>query len=399
MKSIDTQLVIGPYEAAHFTIDELMGKLDAYVQAVPPQRLIIWNNQGDTWFERIVRYCENNKLEPYLWYPVLADRMESPFPREWEQVRSACGQVGYGNHGVWNGFDDNDENFLFHCPEHSISRPAIREEIETTLGRFGFCGVFLDRIRYPSPANGLEMLFSCFCDRCIEAGYVNQRMQANKALRYMADACLEGQAMNWSSFVARTGLQNLMERKAWAIESVVSYISESLETKRYSIGLDLLTPSIAQLVGQDYSRLARHCDWIKAMTYTKAIGPAGLPLELDSLMQGLRAFDERITLKQAGAWFETLLGLAEGSVQTYLESGVFDGQVLQSEIGRAVDAVQGMVPVFAGIEMVDHPVFPTKIVSSQLLPMIETVNSMHVGMVSCWNLLYIPEQNYSLLKE
>jgi hypothetical protein len=37
------------------------------------------------------------------------------------------------------------------------------------LNRYPFDGVFLDKIRFPSPANGLNEVLSCFCDHCRRA--------------------------------------------------------------------------------------------------------------------------------------------------------------------------------------------------------------------------------------
>ena len=34
------------------------------------------------------------------------------------------------------------------------------------LGRYAFDGVFLDKFRFPSPANGLDEVLSCFCVHC-----------------------------------------------------------------------------------------------------------------------------------------------------------------------------------------------------------------------------------------
>ena len=34
------------------------------------------------------------------------------------------------------------------------------------LGRYSFDGVFLDKFRFPSPANGLDEVLSCFCAHC-----------------------------------------------------------------------------------------------------------------------------------------------------------------------------------------------------------------------------------------
>ncbi|MDY0290601.1 MAG: hypothetical protein RBR15_17395 [Sphaerochaeta sp.] len=391
--------MIGPYETKHFSADQLFQRLESYIHHVDTKRLIIWNNQSERWFERINRFADDLGIETYLWYPVLADRMDKTIPSEAELVRSARKDLGYGTFGTWNGFVGNDENFLFRCPEHALSLPLVTEEINSSLATYGFSGVFLDRIRYPSPANGLEMLFSCFCNHCLESGHGLQETQAQKAISLMTEFCLSGQYMKWDEFVAVAEIGGLMDRRNSAIEEMVRTIYDSLDHTRFKLGLDLLTPSLAQLVGQDYTRLAPHCDWIKSMTYTKAIGPAGLPLEVNSLIQGLQDADKRIGPQQAAVWIASLLGLQSRQMEELMGTGVFGQDLLQSEIQRSLSLVQDRVPVLAGIELVDHPVFPTKISSSQAEAMIQAVSTMQTGVIACWNLLYIPAENYALLKK
>lgn len=396
--TIDAQLVIGPYETKHFSADQLFHRLESYLRQVDTKRLIVWNNQSEHWFERINRFADDLGIETYLWYPVLADRMDKMIPCEQELVRSARGDLGYGSFGTWDGFVGNDENFLFRCPEHALSLPLVTEEINSSLVKYGFSGVFLDRIRYPSPANGLEMLFSCFCDHCLESGHGPQKIQAHKAISLMTELCLNGQYMKWDEFVVMAEIEDLIGRRNSAIEKVVSTIYDSLDHTRFKLGLDLLTPSLAQLVGQDYTRLAPHCDWIKSMTYTKAIGPAGLPLEVHSLIHGLQDADKRIGPQQAAVWIASLLGLKKREMEELMETGVFGQDLLQSEIQRSLSLVQDRVPILAGIELVDHPVFPTKISSLQAEAMIQAVSTIQTGLIACWNLLYIPPENYALLK-
>ena len=56
------------------------------------------------------------------------------------------------------------------------------------------------------------------------------------------------------------------------------------------MSLDLFSPCLASLVGQDYGRLKRHCDWAKPMTYRLAQGPAGLRLEIPPHRAGRKPF-------------------------------------------------------------------------------------------------------------
>ena len=239
-----------------------------------------------------------------------------------------------------------------------------------------------------------EMLFSCFCERCLEAGHGEQRVGAERALSCLVECCLEGRVLPWSAFISESGVGELAKRRSAAITNLVDAITGGVDRSRFCVGLDLLSPALAPLVGQEYEELAQHCDWIKAMTYTRAIGPAGLPLEARSLVRGLEQAHREITRKKASFFVEGLLGLPIGSMEELYRTGGFSTDVLSHELGRA--GAYG-VPVLAGIELVDHPIFPTQITAVQASSMLAAAKAAESSVISCWNLLYIPKENYRLL--
>ena len=51
-------------------------------------------------------------------------------------------------------------------PEQPSCAPESRPSSSRAARRYAFDGVFLDKIRFPSPANGLDEMLSCFCDHC-----------------------------------------------------------------------------------------------------------------------------------------------------------------------------------------------------------------------------------------
>lgn len=261
-------------------------------------------------------------------------------------------------------------------------------EIITLLGRYDFSGVFLDRIRYPSPANGLEMLFCCYCERCSALAGQHEQDRGREAVDLMVDLCRSGWTGGWDEFVHLSGLTTLIERRYRAIADVVNTIALAIDRSRYTVGLDLFSPALAPLVGQSYRELSRLCDWIKAMTYTHAIGPAGLPLELRSLVRALVSSDSAIAMAQALRWTEALLGVE-------LESP----DLLTEQIERAIEAVDGSCELLCGIELVDHPLFPTRIGADQAEELVEQVANSAINPIACWNLLYIPRQNYRFLAQ
>jgi len=335
----------------------------------------------------IIEVARRFNTEVHLWYPVLADRLDGQDPDEGSRVRSVGGYLGYGHHGLWEGFEESGESFLFHCPQDSEVIEHSITEVRSLLDIHGFSGVFLDRIRYPSPANGIEMLLSCFCDRC---GAVNHS-STQDALRFWGELCQSGEFLSWDDLIIKSGLEELFDSRTKHITDLVTSIGDGIDRSKYLIGLDLFSPALASLVGQDYCRLAEICDWIKAMTYTKAVGPAGLPLEVSSLISALQTLNPQVTADQASRWVEALLGFDENSIPS------FGRKVLQQEIQRAKTAVANHSELVVGVELVDHPQFPTTVSPQEAKELIDGVRDSKQSLIACWNLLYIPEETQRIL--
>src|ERR1700723_160562 len=102
----------------------------------------------------------------YLWFSALSDiqdMTESDLVVNWRGARSR----GWGGWAEKGG--DVEETFRFACPHN----PAVREKttlrLRELVQRYDFNGVFLDKIRFPSPANGADEMLSCFCVHCRRA--------------------------------------------------------------------------------------------------------------------------------------------------------------------------------------------------------------------------------------
>jgi hypothetical protein len=118
-----------------------------------------------------------------------------------------------------------------------------------------------------------------------------------------------------------------------------------------TVSLDLVSPSLARLVGQEYAAISQAAGWVKPMSYRYANGPAGLRHEVLRLMRGMA----------------DLLGLPLGWLEAWANSASRPGRLTCAEIGRdgapqaPVDethrAVElaGDTPVCLGVEAVSSP--------------------------------------------
>jgi hypothetical protein len=162
------------------------------------------------------------------------------------------------------------------------------------------------------------------------------------------------------------------------------------------VSLDLFSPCLAPLVGQDYRRLKPHCDWAKPMTYRLARGPAGLRLEIPALTEGIaRRFglDEARILdwsaRHAAFDRDMLLETRERAVPI---------SFIQAEIDSAVRAL-APVPVYFGLELVRQEgvidVDPTHVVD-----MVKAGRAANAaGVVISWDLMHAPADCVRALAE
>src|SRR5262249_27165266 len=104
--------------------------------------------------------------EVFLWYNLLSDIAgmdESDLVVNWR------GQPSRG----WGGWAEKgsevNETFRFVCPNNLVARQKTLSRLSKLLDRYRFTGVFLDKLRFPSPANGFDEMLSCFCSHCRRA--------------------------------------------------------------------------------------------------------------------------------------------------------------------------------------------------------------------------------------
>ena len=101
-----------------------------------------------------------------LWYSALSDiegLEDSDLVVNWRGERSR----GWGGWSEKGG--EVEETFRFVCPNNPAVRRKTVGRLRQLLARYDFAGVFLDKIRLPSPANGVDEMLSCFCSHCRDA--------------------------------------------------------------------------------------------------------------------------------------------------------------------------------------------------------------------------------------
>jgi len=386
--------------------DYLKKKLLLAKEMLDLNALIVWSDISKKNLDLVREICVEYKIKTYLWYPVLADMPGMKVKQE-EAVEAFNGLRGAGRLGAWNNLGKREEDFLFLCPNDEEKVTKIFGHYEAKIKECGFDGVFLDRIRFPSPSNGFELLFSCFCPSCV--GRFNQDFQEDlknyrelieslfKNLKNIKSVVLEN---NHSLFeiIYKNSLKHFFDFRRQSIYRLVDRFAQKAKKMNKLVGIDLFAPSFAPLVSQDYRLLAETCDWIKPMIYCHANSPAGLPLELESLLRAILKLNPGLDENELMCKTSPLLGVAlPKNLKKLLENGISEYMICsEMQKIREFDLPE-RIKIYAGLEAVQLSGLcniTDKILKKYLQSMIEAEMQ---GVILSWDLLKIPEKNIKIV--
>jgi hypothetical protein len=339
-----------------------------------------------------------------LWYSALSDiegMDDSDLVVNWRGERSRG----------WGGWAEKggrvEETFRFVCPNNPAARRKTVTRLRQLLARHDFPGVFLDKIRFPSPANGVDEMLCCFCGHCRDAAS-RVDLDLDSVVKILADRVVDPcvspaetrgeQAYSWldALLAGNPILSRFLRFRADSVTALVAELADEARRVGRKVTLDLFSPCLAPLVGQEYRRLKSLCDWVKPMTYRLALGPAGLRLEIPALIKGVAS----------------RFGLAEARILEWsARHAAFDRDMLlesreravpmpfvQAEIDAAVRAL-APVPAYFGLELVRQPgvidVDPAHVVD-----MVKAGRAANAaGLVISWDLMHAPDDGVRALAE
>jgi hypothetical protein len=153
--------------SSHIALDpsEMLETVHRAREAIGLDLLIVGFREAPEAFRE---FCGKSRPvdEVYLWYGALSDIEEMD---DSDLVVNWRGEPSRGWGGWAKSGGEVEETFRFVCPNNPDVRQKTRRRLRELLVRYEFIGVFLDKIRFPSPANGADELLSCFCDHCRRA--------------------------------------------------------------------------------------------------------------------------------------------------------------------------------------------------------------------------------------
>jgi hypothetical protein len=350
--------------------------------------------------EACAEETQRHRAHLYLWQPVFAgDGVLVPEP-DW--------QVTGLNDNSLAGFRGMPE-FTFICPNKPAARQAVLSHIEAVLHTGAYQGIFLDRIRFPSPAADPTQLLACFCPDCRSAA-AQQGLDLDEVKRSMRALVVQpgGGARLLRHILAETGgaldaafndlaiVDRFMQFRKQSVTRLVEAAARLARGHGLLVGLDCFSPCLAGLVGQDLAELSACCDWIKVMSYGHTFAPAGLPFELLGLSTWLEkqdGLDERTALQVVAETTNLPLPVSRESL---LQNGL-SPHALGVEIRRA--RTLGVNRLLAGIELVDLPGV-TRLNTAQVQADLAEFQAAGVdGLVLSWDLWHIPQKRLDLIPE
>jgi hypothetical protein len=354
-------------------------RLQQAFERLPLEILIIGWNLPPEIISACAEETARHNAKLYRWHPLLSgDGHFVPRP-EWKTIGASGKPV--------NGFKGLDE-FTFVCPNKPEVRETVFEHLRQALTGTRYDGLFLDRIRYPSPAADPLNELACFCPDCIRmAGSAGLDLESvqRKILR-LAQAPAGRVELVKQLFTPGAELAGFMDFRQRTISALVQSAADLARANGCAIGLDTFSPALTQMVGQDLSALDAACDWIKPMSYAHTLGPAGLPYELLGLAGWLVAGGAPEA--EAMACLAAASGLELPSSWSALREAGLPPSALEYEMKTAKR--QRVRKVLAGIALVELE--NVNRVPSELFP--SELSAYRAGgadgLVLAWDLWHIP---------
>jgi hypothetical protein len=177
----------------------------------------------------------------------------------------------------------------------------------------------------------------------------------------------------------------------------LKFIDEARE-KHLKVGVDLFSPSLARIVSQDYVQLSKMADWIKPMLYLKTMGPAGLPIELLSLIQIMKTGNNFLSESDVMELIQETIGLGLPENEEDLKNSGVAIHNFTTEIKKASANLANIhTDIYPGFEAVDFPPI-CSMDSKTLTRYLEEFRKNELnGFVLSWDISKIPESYFSLV--
>jgi len=371
------------------TPDAVRSRLRQAFQRLPISIVLLGCELSPTLEEAVAEETDRQGAWLYRWQPWLTSDCHTDLPPEWAMV---------GSDGVPIPGYNHKPTFTFVCPNCSEVSDFLMERLEGIAACGFFKGIFLDRIRFPSPVGDSSLRLGCFCRHCTRLA-ADIRLDLEPVRRYLQLAasdkdctCQVVKGLLGKFDSPGNHLKSFLDFRARSITRTVDVGKRNADSLGLTIALDCFSPTLAYMIGQNLQSLDKICKWIKLMLYPRVFAPAGLPFELLGLASclvqaGWTEMEAKdILVKATGLTFPEKLmelhkvGFASGSIAHEIERG----------------RTLGVTNLLAGIAVVDIKTVHES-TQDQLQADLEASKAAD-GLVISWDLWHTPLEHLDLIR-
>ncbi len=370
------------------------------VDQVPLDILVLGWEERPSLFKALTSKEKRLSKEVFLWYPFLSDYPEV-------QCSHLVVNIDSGKSEGWGGYDGTGikETFKQACPNNPEAFDVSMEHLEYLLTTYDFDGVFIDKIRFPSMANGLRDVLSCFCPYCIEKAFkegldlneVKAILQEKHWITKQNSPANIPPGATWLEILTKDLplIQQFIRFRADSVNLIVSQIAATVNKLGKKMSLDVFSPGLAPLVGQDFELMGQIAAWVKPMIYRFGNGPSSLRSEIPALVRELGSYlgaENHEVMDWVNKHIEGLDSVSLEEIEK-----VAPLSLLGAETQKAVRLLSG-TQVYLGLETVSIPKMMT-ITPRNVEEILEIGEAAGVqGYVLSWDLLHTPLENVLPLK-
>jgi hypothetical protein len=374
------QFLEGGSNAANLAPEEAVALLRQALTQLPLTDLCLGWRLPAALLRAVTTFVRNaSSATVWLWHPLLTGEGSEPIRDE----DLAIGPAG-------DPLREAVDAFSFVCPNRKGAMTRAMHRLRADLAGAAYDGVFLDRIRWPSPARAPDRLLACFCDACASAA-ATDGLDLGRVAREVGNLSrtLAGRRQLVAALLGGPAPELIDRFLRWRALAVGTAVERSITAARQDrralrFALDVFSPTLARMVGQDLATLAPRAEWTKAMIYSTVHAPAGLPYELGGLLRWLGEAGDL----EGSRFLSELTGYRVPPTPE-LESVGLGTDAVRAEIMRLRRECGGRGA--AGIEAVAIPAVAT-MTEPMLRERLHIAADLRVSIVLSWDLALVPPE-------
>ena len=376
--------------------EEVKRKLRAACEILPISIIILGWDIPQLLIEVCGKEAQRANAKLYRWQPLLTSDGEFPVKTDYQVIglpgRRVAGHL-------------NMPEFTFMCPNNPDLDGELLAHLEKIFKRGIFDGIFLDRMRFPALSNDPKNNLSCFCPYCRAQAesdgldlsavqdQIKQMLTSNEGILQFIEMILRPENSE-DLAPQQLALRKFLKFRTDSITRIVRQTEGLARGYGWEVGLDCFSPTLAYSVGQDLAALDNIGDWIKTMTYLHTFAPAGLPFELNGILE----FIKRNKALDVGSIIEWLSQVTLLSIPKDQKSLIKKG-LPSSSLGKELSKAEKYISkkILAGIELVSIKNI-TNINSLQLEKDMRVFKKTGAdGIVLSWDLWHMQEESLRVL--